>query len=307
MILILSEDVGQINLKLNKIVDQKSNFIKFLYDDNMDEIEQAIFQTTIFSDESYDVVIINNLSFVSNAKLLDEQKDFLKKLQQSDSKIIITINATKVSNEVKSYFKEIYEFKPLNKYSVKQYVLETLNSFNIRLQNNLVDLLIERLPLDGASITSELNKLSVYKNEEINQTMIEKLIDYDVNTNIFKLIDNYLNNDINQLTKQLNVLENMKIDFFTIFNALVSQLYSLKLYIAFFKTNPSFDNLAKEFGIYKFQVENWAKLFYKFDIEYINRLLNNLLELENDVFNGKKELNRALKLFLIQGVSYENQ
>lgn len=57
----------------------------------------------------------------------------------------------------------------------------------------------------------------------------------------------------------------------------------------------------------KFQVENWSKLFYKIDVIYIDRMLKYLLKLEKDVLTGKKDMNHSLKLFLLKGISYENQ
>ncbi|WP_412032222.1 DNA polymerase III subunit delta [Malacoplasma muris] len=308
MILIYSNDVGQVCFELNKLLGNNKDINKFYYDDNLEYIEEKLFQYSIFDINTNiaSCVIIDNLDFLSNAKLSVNESNFLESLKQLPSKVYVICYSNKISKNAFSFFEQSYYLKQLNKYTVKKFIIDYLNFNNFYFDNKLVDVLAERLPLNGSYIASELNKLFVFKLTEINIDLINSLISYDVDSNIFKLVDNFLNDRSLELIQQIKYFEEIKIDFFSILNILISQLYSLKLYIQYFNVNKNIDSLEKDFGVVRFQIENWINLFSKYNNDYIDILLKNLLELEKDIFSGRKDINQSLKLFLIKGVNYEN-
>ncbi len=308
MILIYSNDVGQVYFELNKLLGNNKDINKLYYDDNLEYIEEQLFQYSIFDINTNKVscVIIDNLNFLSNTKLSVSESNFLESLKQLSSKVYVVCYSNKISKSSLSFFEQSYHLKQLNKYTVKKFIIDYLTFNNFHFDNKLVDALAERLPLNGSYIASELNKLFVFKQTEINIDLINSLISYDVDSNIFKLVDNFLNDKSLELIQQIKYFEEIKIDFFSILNILISQLYSLKLYIQYFNVNKNIDSLEKDFGVIRFQIENWINLFSKYNNDYIDILLKNLLELEKDIFSGRKDINQSLKLFLIKGVNYEN-
>lgn len=308
MILINSIDAGQVKFELDNLVQNEKNFIKFYYDDNLEQIQESIFQFSIFDSENSinKNIIIDNLEFLANSKLTEDENNFINSLNNLQTTVYVICYSNKIHKKTLELFEKNYNLKPLNKYTIKKFIIDFLNKNNLYLQQDLINLLSERLPLDGSCVVSELNKLLVFKKEEINFNLIENIISEDVNSSIFKLVDNYLNNNVSELIYQINFLENSKVDFFSILNILVSQLYTFKLYLQHYSVNKSTELLEKDFGVLKFQIENWLNLLPKYSSDYIDILLKNLLELEQDIFLGRKDINKSLKLFLIKGVDYED-
>lgn len=305
MVLIYSEDVGQIDFELNKFL-QNNKYYKYIYDEKWEDIIQQIDQISFFENDLDIIVIVKNVNFIGNLKINNDEKLFLDSLFNSNKNVIITSNVSKLGNDQKKYFEKIIELKKLNKFSMKEYILKVLDKNKLKLNNNIFNYLCDKLPANASIINSEINKIISFSNNEITIELLDKIIDDDINENIFKLVDNFLLNNYDEMVLQLNYFLKLKIDFYEIFNILVSQLYNLKLYISHFNDYHSFDQICKDFGIMKFQVEKWAKLFYKIDINYIEILLKNLLELEKEVLLNKKDLISSIKCFLLKGISYEN-
>lgn len=305
MVLIYSEDIGQINFELTKFLQNKK-YLKYIYDENWKDIIQQIDQISFFESDFESIVVIKSVDFLADSKINNDQKLFLESLYNSSKKIIITSNISKLGNEQKKYFEKIIELKKLNKFSMKDYLLKVFNQNNLKIKKDIFNYLCEKLPPNGSIINSEINKIISFPNEEITIELLNKIIDEDINENIFKLIDNFLLNNYEEMAFQLNHFIKLKIDFYEIFNILVSQLYNLKLYLNHFKEFSSFDQICKDFGIMKFQIEKWEKLFYKIDTKYIEILLKNLLELEKEILLGKKDFIVSIKSFLLKGINYEN-
>lgn len=305
MVLIYSEDVGQINFEIEKLLKNNKQH-KYVYDENWEDIIQQIDQLSFFEDDFNCAIIIKNVNFISNPKITNDEKLFLDSLYYSNKKIIITCISSKIEFNQKKYFENIIEIKKLNKFTMKEYINKVLSINNLKLDENLINYLCSKLPANGSIINSEIEKILCFPKNEITIDLLERIVDEDINENIFKLLDNFLLNNYNEMIEQLNYFSKLKIDFYDIFNIFVSQLYSLKLYIKHFNDYHSFEQICKDFGVMKFQVEKWAKLFYKLDSNYIEILLKNLLELEKDVLSNKRDLTLSIKSFLLKGINHEN-
>ena len=299
MVFIYSEDQGFINYKKRNISKNYSKIKNLYFDENLDELSSILLQTDLFGDLENEIIFINNFVFSSDQKL----KFFLEEISKiNNKKIVITSSSSKPLKSLESFFTDYYDLKKLNKWTMKKFVEEWLKENKIFIFSNALEELLKKLPPDVFGIENELAKLLCWSNSKIDTNVINNIICEDINQNIFNLIDNYFNNDYELLVNQIKVFESKKIDFNEIFYVLVSQLFTLKLYVSHFNQYKSFDKIISDFSVMKFQIDKWAKLIYNISLDIIDRLLLNLLKLELQSMQGERELSNSLKLFLLSGV-----
>lgn len=299
MVFIFSEDQGFIDYKKRELSKKYSNVKNFYFDDNLDELSSILLQIDLFNEPNSEIVFINNFVFSNDKK----SKDFLEEISKvNNKKIVFTSFSSKPSKNVENLFTDIYDLKKLNKWTMKKFVENWIKENKIFIFNNALEELLKKLPSDVFGIESELSKLLCWSKSKIDTNLVNNIICEDINQNIFNLIDNYFNNNYELMINQIRVFESKKIDFKEIFYVLVSQLFTLKLYVSHFNQYQNLDKIALDFSVMKFQVEKWAKLIYNISLDIIDRLLLNLLKLELESMKGERDLAESLKLFLFNGV-----
>lgn len=298
MVFIYSEDLGLINHKKRELAKKYKNVKSFSYDNNLDEIATVILQIDLFNELGDEITFINNFNFSDK-----KAKSFLLEVSKIENKKIVVCSSTsKPDKDTKGLFSEYHDLKKLNKYTMKKFVEDWIKENKLFVFNNALEDLLKKLPSDVFGIESELSKLLCWSHTKIDTNLVNNIIYEDINQNIFNLIDNYLNGNFALVANQVRVFESKKIDFKEIFYVLVSQLFSLKLYILHFNQYKNFDKIAHDFSIMQFQIEKWAKLIYNISPDIIDRLLLNLLKLEIESMKGERDLVSSLKLFLFGGV-----
>lgn len=305
MKLILSEDLGQIELYKNKILNKNINVKNYYYlDQNIDLILNDLIQFDIFSSEG-NIIFINNFSF---SKIKKEEIDFVDTLSKiKDKDIYMFVNSKTIKNDYKKFFSSIEEFKKISKWNVRNFIQEYFDSKKYPCSKELILYISENINLDGLSIIAELNKIMLWDYSKLNKKIIDALITFNVDDNVFNLINNFLSSNTNELFIQLNCLERKNVDIREIFNIFIAQLFTFKLYKLHLEVNKNIQLLLNDFKIQKFQIDNWLNFLYKIDIKQINSLLLYLIDLEKEVMLGNKELKQSFKMFLLKGIVIQNE
>lgn len=307
MKIILGEDLGLILDKVDDLFPGK-NYKKIILDQNYEDVIREITQSNLFSNSEtpkpYVIEDFNLILSTSSKKDSKEVIDFLDELKKNkDNKnIVFILNSKEISKTYLSYF-EVIQIKKLNKLTIKKYCFDLLKKYKVNLQHQEFNYLVDILPPDSLLIKNEIKKLS-FVDEKITASIINKLIPIDINKNTFELIDNFFNRNYEKIIKQIHLLEMLKIDFNEIFNIMVAQLFSLKLYRLNYLENRSYDKICKDFSVQMFQIEKWKKLILSVDISQIDILLSNLLELNILYLSGRKSINTYLKIVLLNGGEY---
>lgn len=310
MILIHGEDIGLLEEKVSELTNNE--FTKIVFDSNFDDIFLRFTQRNLFDDFDLENSLTNSEKFLiydfkkvlSNSKT-EENKKILEMLQflADSKKEIIFLSNIKEPSKVYSKFFKLISIKKLNKLTMKNYTLKLLKQNNLSLNSNQFEYLMDSLQPDSLLIKNEIEKLSLV-NETLNMDTITKIISNDISKNTFELIDNFFNRRYEKIVKQIIALENSKIDFTEIFNIMVSQLFSLKLYRLNYLENRSYRKICMDFNVQQFQIDKWEKLILNIDVFQIDNLLNNLLKLNILYLSGKKSLPTYLKIILLNGGEY---
>ena len=251
VVVIWGDDKPKCDSEVEKIIAQNVsqqwsnlNISKF----NGDEFKQVFqaldeIQTPPLGDGSRVILIKNNPIFNNKDGLLQRKFEshtpnipnstflILQSNQKPDSRIKSTKFLKKLININKA--KEISYKLPDIWDSDKQiqYVEKMCNDLNIKLEKGTSQAIIESIGLDTARLKNELEKVSLYlfatqenQNEMILKTEHIKEIFNDQQSNIFKVIDFLLKNNINQSLVEIQNLLNKGEPPLRLLAALTSQL-----------------------------------------------------------------------------------
>tara|TARA_B100001173_G_C16005051_1_gene555155 strand:- start:612 stop:1589 length:978 start_codon:yes stop_codon:yes gene_type:complete len=320
------------SFELNKIKSIKKNFI-LIYGSNqghknqvIKEIFEKIFKGEILRFDEND--ILNNYEvFVSNLmnkSLFDDDKliiisrtsdkilKFLNEIiERKVDKIKIIINANNL--EKKSKLRNLFEKEkeliciPFYEDNDKNLSLIAENFFrkkNLKLSQEIINLLIGRSRGDRGNLISELNKIEnlsmTKKNIDIKDVL--KLTNLSENYSVFELAENYLAKNKKQVSKILNENNFANDDCVLILRTILSrskrllrlkeiqnQLGNIDLTISSFKP-PIF---WKDKVVVKKQIQSWSenevkKIIYKInDLEIlVKKYSNNSINFVSDFVNN---------------------
>lgn len=121
----------------------------------------------------------NILALVVNSDSLDKRKKIVKELEN-----VATVD---VCNKLKGY-------------ELNNFVKEYINKYGYKIDNDALVLFLSKLNDDLYIITSELDKMFIYKDEDklINKKDVEAITSKIINDNIFDLIDAITKKDIDK-------------------------------------------------------------------------------------------------------------
>lgn len=307
MILVYGEDIGLLEEKISEITNK--NYISLIFDNNYDDIFLKFSNKSIFDfDESsipaatYVIRDFNN--FLSSSKNVNSKKflDLLDFLKTKKDKIIFLTNAKQIPKIYSKYF-DFINVKKLNKLTIKNYCIKLIRKFNIKINKENFLYLTENLQSDSLLINREIEKLALL-NKVVTKEIIDNFVCVDISKNVFELIDNFFSKNYEKIVNQINLFEISKIDFLEIFNVLVSQLFSIKLYRLNYLKNKNYSKICEDFSVQMFQIEKIKKLILNLDILEIDIFLNNLLKLNILYLSKNKQLSMYLKVILLNGGEY---
>lgn len=304
MKIIYSEDIGLIEEYIKKIKFNKILFLKNNYFDLIDDILQPSF----FSDSS-----INELYCVwdidKNLSSKTKNKDFQNMLLELENKkinVYFCLNEKEINKNYKEFFDEnnVIQLKKLNKISSRKYIREKFLLNKKKVDENILNYLTSTLPLNSLIISSEINKICLLDQNDITIDNIKRIIIENIEDTTFNLINYYFSNNYVGIVNILNKFDEQKNDYFEIFNIMISQIFNLKLYVSHYQQYKDMNKLMKDFDIQYFQLNKQVNIIKFYKIEWIEKILNNLLKLNLYFIKGKKELNIEIKTFLLEGAKY---
>ncbi|GAA0457391.1 DNA polymerase III subunit delta [Alkalibacillus silvisoli] len=206
---------------LNAVNEQKDN----QYDLQSYDMESVVVQEAIHDAETFPffsehkVIVVNRASFLTgqtkNENIehhLESLQDYIEQPVEFTTLIIVAPyekldQRKKIVKSIKGNSVEIDCSSP-NVYDMNQMVKNMASSMEIKLPNEVVDILTERVGDHLEALQKELQKLALYFGEEpITIEESEQLISTYAETSTFTLIDALVQND---LGKALNILKELK-------------------------------------------------------------------------------------------------
>lgn len=299
--LIYSEDQGQLDFEIKKIKNSKILFYKGDLLDIYDDFSQFNFLENNSSN-----YVIKNSVFFSNDKSFKESIDVFKLIYSfrtefniafiMDGKKITTFDFHKLFPDLK-----IVELKKLNKWNVKNYISDVVSFLNLNLNIEAINYLSQNFVLDSYLIFNELSKLKNFQIKNWTIGHFNEILNFGEIQNVFEVLSFYFDKDIESLVKYLNSLEDDSSKYMELFNIMVSQIFTLKLFVSSYQKTPNFISISKTLNVPTYQIEKWKKYILSFSVNNLENMLNNLLELELRIMRSQQNIVDSLKLFLIGG------
>lgn len=300
---LIDEKIKEI-IKENKI--DKYNIEQFdLENNSIREIIDSSNTLSLFADKKI-LIIDNSFIFTGSTKKIDE-KDILLLDNYLDNINDNTIIIFKVNNEkLDSRKKIVTKIKKVAKIIEFNKLLDINSKIKelfepCKIDNNTIKYFIDRVGTDMELISKEIEKIKTYKDQDknINENDITNLTNKNINTDIFYLLDNILNNNKEKAIESYNEMIKIGEEPIKILVMLANQfrlIYQVKeLSKKGYREYDIMDILdQKQFTIKK-AVERISK--YK-DTELL-KYINDLAELDINIKSGLIDKNIGLELFIL--------
>ena len=309
--LFYGENEGHKNELINEIFKKKIKGDVFNYEEswiliNKDEFLTDLFNKSFFENDK--LIIINR----ATDKILDLIEEIFKR-EPEGIKCILNAQILDKRSKLRSFFEKekkiiISAFYNDNEISIKNYVFNFLKKNDLRLSNEIINLLIEKTDSNRQILKNELEKLKnlIITKKKINPIDIAKLVKNSDGDNFFELIDFFLLKDKNKLQKILNETNLSSDNTINIVRILLLRIKKLIKIKGIIKSNNQ--DIEKSLNSYKPPIFWKEKEIIKKQID-INSL-DNLNEFIRIIFDLEKIIKKypdnALK-FMLNFLHTENQ
>lgn len=298
---LLTEEVRKI-IEKNKIEELSVN----RYDLELDNIKTAIDDCqTISLFEDKKAIIINNCNYFNRLKSNSEDIDLLLEyLEHSNpNTILIILSHNSSIDNTKKITKKMKEFGTilaLNSSNINSIVKGMFDDFKI--SNESISLLIERVGNDIAILSQEIDKLKCfnYSEKEITKEDILNCATYNIDTDIFKFIDNIITkNKEAALSTYYELLKNNEEPIKII--ALLASKFRLMYQASFLnKKGLSNNEIANLLGVHAYPVKLAIQTGMRYPEKLLLNFLHKLADLDNDIKTGAINAELGLELFILK-------
>ena len=276
--------------------DLEINTIKEILDD----------ATTVSLFSSNKLIIIENsfiFSRVTSKKI--ENVELLENYLKQDNKdvIIIFINSNEKLDSVKKIVKiikekgKILEFNPL-----KNNTSTIKNMFDdYKLENGVIELLINRVGNNLDLLYQEIEKLKIYKIDDktISKEDVLNLTTEIIDIDIFKFIDDIINKNKKDAIKTYKELIKLNEEPIKIIALIASKFRLMYQASVLAKKGYTEDQISEILNVHKYPVHLAIVAGYKYNPRILLKYLNDLSDLDIGIKTGEKDKELALELFIL--------
>ncbi len=284
-----------------------SKFEIINYEKNDEKLTSKLFQTSLINENSYNLVIIKNATFLTtnNDNLISQIIDMNKEIVCT----LITPSTPKFNQLIfKNKIKPIKATK-MSKNNIQHFCLNLMNKYPINFDcETTKSWFLNECPLDPWLAYNEVKKLHTYSiTESVTIEIIQDLIFQNLNDNIFNLASYIIRNDQKKALLLLKQLYLKKIQFPNILGVLATTFFDIKiLKLAQLKlqtNNPII--LAKKLEKPFFIINNLLEISNKITLKNVDNVLSNLLNIDYNIKSNFKIDELEIKKIILKGLTYE--
>ena len=304
--LLESSDGIVLDKKIDKIISSTnfSNASKSSYDIEEKDLSDALEDLDTYSFlNDKKVIIIKNPFCNYNEKKFNHLLKYIDNPNPDNLLILVCekldsrLTATKKLKSNKNI--EILKLE-VNPY---QYVKEVLKGYKI--EENTINLLVEKCKSDITRLDSECNKLMLYKNNskkitnaDISNMVIEKL--GESNEVLFSFVNSLLSKDTKNSFKYYKELEKYNIDSNSIIGLVTSQTRLIYQVKTLADKGLSNDLIKETLGVKSvFQIKKIKNYIYQYSYLELSNLISSLALVDLNIKSGKLDSNMAIDMLLI--------
>lgn len=297
---LIDKEIDKI-IKKNKI-DNNSIIRYSLNEDSIDNILEDANTFNLFSDTKLIIVNDANIFTSSNDILTDKIINYLNNYNDK-SYLVFTLLSDKIDNRKKitKVMSDKGNVIDLNKKEVDtNYIISYLKKNGYQINMSDARMILNKVGNNLFSINNELDKLMLFKLEDkvIDKNSIDLLINENIDSSLFALVDSITNKDKNKMLKLYHecLLES---DPIMIINMLANKyilLYQVKRLIS---DGYSDDKIAKELEVHPYPVKLARNMCYSYSVKEILDIILKLANLDKDIKLGNVNGEVGLEFLLL--------
>lgn len=297
---LIDKEIDKI-IKKNKI-DNNSIIRYSLNEDSIDNILEDANTFNLFSDTKLIIVNDANIFTSSNDILTDKIINYLNNYNDK-SYLVFTLLSDKIDNRKKitKVMSDKGNVIDLNKKDVDiNYIISYLKENGYQINMSDARMILNKVGNNLFSINNELDKLMLFKLEDkvIDKNSIDLLINENIDSSLFALVDSITNKDKNKMLKLYHecLLES---DPIMIINMLANKyilLYQVKRLIS---DGYSDDKIAKELEVHPYPVKLARNMCYSYSVKEILDIILKLANLDKDIKLGNVNGEVGLEFLLL--------
>lgn len=297
---LIDKEIDKI-IKKNKI-DNNSIIRYSLNEDSIDNILEDANTFNLFSDTKLIIVNDANIFTSSNDILTDKIINYLNNYNDK-SYLVFTLLSDKIDNRKKitKVMSDKGNVIDLNKKDVDtNYIISYLKENGYQINMSDARMILNKVGNNLFSINNELDKLMLFKLEDkvIDKNSIDLLINENIDSSLFALVDAITNKDKDKMLKLYHecLLES---DPIMIINMLANKyilLYQVKRLIS---DGYSDDKIAKELEVHPYPVKLARNMCYSYSVKEILDIILKLANLDKDIKLGNVNGEVGLEFLLL--------
>lgn len=297
---LIDKEIDKI-IKKNKI--DNNSIIKYsLNEDSIDNILEDANTFNLFSDTKLIIVNDANIFASSNDILTDKIINYLNNYNNK-SYLVFTLLSDKIDNRKKitKVMSDKGNVIDLNKKDVDtNYIISYLKENGYQINMSDARMILNKVGNNLFSINNELDKLMLFKLEDkvIDKNSIDLLINENIDSSLFALVDSITNKDKDKMLKLYHecLLES---DPIMIINMLANKyilLYQVKRLIS---DGYNDDKIAKELEVHPYPVKLARNMCYSYSVKEILDIILKLANLDKDIKLGNVNGEVGLEFLLL--------
>lgn len=304
---------GRINQKIQSIIqdiqkDHECDIITYnLQNTSLNEVMQEAMTAPFFAERK--VIVAANAQFLGtdsqgdtsllesflNHPLLENTLILVGNFEKPDAR-------KKIVKLVQSTCHAI-SFGILNEQEKRTYILNKICELKIKANDQLKNMMAERLPLDVRVIDEQLTKCALYP-DELNEEILSLLLPRPLDDDIFKMIESILKGKTKtafQLYQDMIALNNDPIYLIAVMATSIRFYYQVKVLSL---RGLGEEAIARELKAHPYRVKLTLRNVFGLSADTLLQLLDELANCDQAIKNGILPKNLAFELFLIhsQGV-----
>lgn len=288
------------------------NFLSFdMENSSIDEVIAEAETLPFFGDQR--LVFVENPYFLTGEKGtngIDQNTDVLVNYLKEplETTVLVIFAPYEKLDERKKVTKQLkktaitIDVKQLDEKAVRQYLLNTLENSEIKMDRQAIDLFLRLTDLDLSKMMRELQKILLYGQEQevITVKEIEQLVPKTLEHNLFDMTQYILSGRTEQALRLFQDLVTQGEETIKINAILLSQIRLFLQTKFLVKIGYQQANIAETLKIHPYRVKLAMQEVRKFDEQTLRRLFDELVEMDYEIKSGKIEKELSFQLFVLR-------
>lgn len=288
------------------------NFLSFdMENSSIDEVIAEAETLPFFGDQR--LVFVENPYFLTGEKGtngIDQNTDLLVNYLKEplETTVLVIFAPYEKLDERKKVTKQLkktaitIDVKQLDEKAVRQYLLNTLENSEIKMDRQAIDLFLRLTDLDLSKMMRELQKILLYGQEQevITVKEIEQLVPKTLEHNLFDMTQYILSGRTEQALRLFQDLVTQGEETIKINAILLSQIRLFLQTKFLVKIGYQQANIAETLKIHPYRVKLAMQEVRKFNEQTLRRLFDELVEMDYEIKSGKIEKELSFQLFVLR-------